>query len=238
MSYIFRRNGYTLSRKLIRERNNPKMKYEIGMRFILQPENMVYKLSSYEENYCILTPENILDTDIDYPVKRINENLLPLPMYDDNYTYDMATIGRTTTPIPLLISVNPDPNRIGNPYFKVYDTDKIRKNSSRVMRLHFLDSGMEYHRDEYLEWIPSKADLNNIKNYLQQKNTNFSNYTNWQALCYSWNNEYGFDMQSIHDYLKGIYDKELSNNPSYVPSNALIPETWVYNPPKGKHKKK
>ena len=207
------------------------------MRFILQPENMIYKISSYEENYCILTPENILDTDIDYPVKRINESLLPLPMYDDNYIGEMATIF-TNPKVGMTIRVNPDPGRIGNPYFKVYNSAKIKRNETSVVRLHFFDSSMEYHKDEYLNWVIFSDDVKRIKEILE---TEKDGITYWKKTCWKWNLEYNHFMladDQENEYYAGLFDDVFKDHPSYVPSNILIPKTWIYDSSKEKNKRR
>ena len=151
---------------------------------------------------------------------------------------EMATVADSDRPVGLSIQVNPDPDRIGNPYFKVYNTAVPKIKESRVARLHFLDSGMEYHQDKFMDWIPTKKEIKSIKDLLSQKHLVY-NYTNWQVACFLWNQEYHLFMQKdIDDYMNGLLDEKLSIHPSYVPSTTVMPETWVYNPSKKKNKRK
>lgn len=150
---------------------------------------------------------------------------------------EMATIGITDNPMPMRVQVNPDRNRTGNPYFKVFNTEGLKSGETKVCRLHFFDSGMEYHQDKYLDWIPSNKDIKNIKKYLNAKHKDFDRYTNWQMTCWLWNYECAFDGICDREvYFNGEYDN--FTNPSYVPSNTPIPETWEYDPPKGKNKRR
>lgn len=135
------------------------------------------------------------------------------------------------------IQVNPDRKRIGVPYFKVFNSSKLKSGETKVARFHFLDNKMEYYKDEYIDWYVRKTDLNKIRNLLMDYHEDFPNYTNWEMACYLWNMEYGFDIKR-REYFLGKYDKEYKDNPSYVPSITSIPKTWKYDPPKNKNKRK
>ena len=155
---------------------------------------------------------------------------------------EMATVADTDRPIGLSVNVNPDPSRIGNPYFKVYNAKIPKQGESKIARLHFLDDKMEYHQDKYKDWILTNKEISLIKDFLKEKHFTHTRYTNWQVACFLWNQEYHFISQrDIHDYMAGLYDDKFVNDkryPSYVPSTTLIPETWVYELPKGKNKRK
>lgn len=155
---------------------------------------------------------------------------------------EMATIGTTHSPMNLKVQINPDPRRIGNPYFKVFSTELPKEGETKVARLHFFDTGMEYHRDIYLDWVLRKSEIKNIREFLQRPHYLKPEYTNWQMACWLWNMEYGFIFpQFIDDYMAGLYDDKFVNDrryPSYVPSTTPIPETWEYDPPKNKNKRK
>lgn len=170
---------------------------------------------------------NILDAYIDFDQEEYDSREFePLG--------EMATIGAG---YGVRIQVNPDLHRVGVPYFKAFNNPKLLE-STKVCRLHFLDEGMEYHKDYYRDWRPNKKDILMIRRFLQGNHKHMSMYTNWQMTCWLWNFEYGafFDSDDIDTYMSGQFDELYEDHPSYVPSTTPIPETWVYNPPKGKRK--
>ena len=215
------------------------MKYETGTRFIDPHTNIIYEITSFAEGVYKAEPASLLDNQIDDDSAIfVDEVDMPLPMYDDYYLGEMATVCSSAKPA-MSIHVNPDPNRIGNPYFKVYDSELPRKNDTRICRLHFLDSGMEYHKDSFKDWIISSKDIRNIKSFLSEKHELTQKYSNWQMAKFLWNLEYRFFPQrDIDKYMSGQFDDQFKDHPSYVPSTAEIPDTWEYNPPKGKNKRK
>jgi hypothetical protein len=151
---------------------------------------------------------------------------------------EMATVGASEKP-SLSVQINPDDNRVGNPYFKVYNDELPKKGKTKVCRLHFFDAGMEYHRDKYLDWIPNSKDIKNILRFLMEPHEREKVYTNWQMTKWLWNLEYKFfTPRDIDRYMNGELDLKFKDHPSYVPSDTTIPETWVYDPPKGKNKRK
>lgn len=145
------------------------------------------------------------------------------------YMSEMATVARipaTNKRSALRIEVNPDRKRKGDPYFKVMDTMGYDKKKSRVCRLHFLDSGMEFHTgDGLLTWDITNRDIKEIIKALKMEHEDFPEYTNWQMACYLWNMEYGFDINR-QSYFNGEYDDKYKDHPSYVPSTQEIPDTW------------
>ena len=140
---------------------------------------------------------------------------------------EMANVGSIDRPKSMCVQVNPDPDRTGNPYFKVYDTETPIRGTSHVMRLHFFNSGMEYHRDKYLDWIPTNKEIRLVKEFLTKSHEDFNQDTNWQMTCYLWNLEYGFYRRKDRDdYMNGKFDN--MQHPSYVPSTTQIPNSWVF----------
>ena len=150
---------------------------------------------------------------------------------------EMATV--TTSDKPALrIQINPDRGRKGNPYFKAFNSPNFSK-GTKVARLHFLDSGMEYHQDEFFDWVLTNKEIKQIKELLMEAHHDFPQLTNWQMACWLWNMEYSLiDPRNRSDYFSGKFDEQFKDHPSYVPSTAEIPETWVYDPPKGKNKRR
>ena len=155
-----------------------------------------------------------------------------------NVVTEMATVA-ISEELSLRIEVHPDRNRRGNPYFKVLNTPAYRKGLSKVCRLHFMDSEMEYHTgDGMLDWKINNRDIKNIKDFMRSFNKREKKYTNWQMACYLWNLEYNFFTDDDPDkYFSGIWDADNKDHPSYVPSTQEMSETWIYDPPKSKNKR-
>ena len=98
---------------------------------------------------------------------------------------------------------------------------------------------MEYHQDKFDDWIMPRKEIKQIKELLSSKYRDTVN-TNWQMACWLWNMEYNYFELGPDDmklYFEGRFDDQFKDHPSYVPSTTPIPETWVYDPPKGKNKK-
>ena len=145
--------------------------------------------------------------------------------------YEMSTVAINKDKPNLLVMVNVDPNRIGNPYFKVFNSSSYQK-ATKVARLHFFDEGVELHRGKYEIWDLTKKDIKIIKEFLQRNHKGSLKYTNWQMACWLWNLEYNyfqFDIDDIDRYMNGDFDKQFKDHPSYIPSDTPIPETWILN---------
>jgi hypothetical protein len=130
-----------------------------------------------------------------------------------------------------------DEERPGHPYFKVYNSTNIINFETKVARLHFKDSGMEYHSDKYLDWIITNKDVKLFKEILNDNNKREPFYTNWQILCYRWNTLNRIIPEKFK-YFNGEYDNKNSNNHLYVSSIQEIPKTWFYDINKAKGKRK
>lgn len=171
---------------------------------------------------------------------RININT-PMPDYDyktitrykekEEPFLEMATIAIADK---LNINVNPEPDRLSIAYFKVFNAESFRK-ATKVARLHFKDSGMEYHKDQSgkQQWGLSSREIKRIVKLLKEENDSHEGYTNWQIACYQWNLENGL-IKTFKGYFDGIYDHMYDNDTrlkeAYVPSDQEMPETWIYNP--------
>lgn len=144
--------------------------------------------------------------------------------------------------LSVLFDYGIESDRLNTAYFKVYDHNDYFL-AKRAARLHFKDSGMEYHRDPYekQQWILNSKDIKRIRDLLKDINDDdyylyhdYNTYTNWKILCYQWNHENGLipASASITDYYSGKYDNDGSQlNNAYVPSTQKIPEAWNYEPP-------
>ena len=155
---------------------------------------------------------------------------IPEP-YDDYYIGEMATVVLEPKS-NIRIQVNPDRDRMGVPYFKVFNSIKLKKKETKVCRLHFLDSGMEVHDDGYVKWVPNSKEIKQIKSVLDSISEDDESLTYWQLACWLWNKEYSIFNNKIafskKEYFQGIYDNdpEFYMHPSYVPSTTPIPDTW------------
>lgn len=154
----------------------------------------------------------------------------------EEYYYEMATIVRDEYE-GILISVNPERDHLTIPYFKVYDSYSV-DTAKHVIRLHFKNSGMEFHKDPLgkVQWILNNKDIKNIRKILQKKSKRDKLYTYWQMACFQWNYENGLIDDDIKEYFSGKYDNKYINDKrlfsAYVPSTQEIPDTWIYNPSK------
>ena len=154
----------------------------------------------------------------------------------DEPFFEMATIA---TDKNLNINVNPESDRLSIEYFKVLNAKSFRS-ATKVARLHFKDSGMEYHRDPSGKqpWALNSKEIKQIVRLLESKHVDYNGYTNWQVACYQWNLENGLINQGVQDYFAGkydhIYDNDSRLKEAYVPSTQEMPKTWKYDPPKGK----
>lgn len=186
----------------------------------------------------LLVRESALDYQdlMNAPIEEYEESSFSV----DDYLTEMATIAFTNK---LNVAVNPERYTLNIPYFKVYDNGKIDA-SKRVARLHFKDSGIEIHNHDRLgkkPWLPSNDVVKDIRNILGQLDPTRDNlYTVWQVLCYEWNriNDLIPVNTTVKEYVSGKYDNQHFNDTrlekAYVPSTQKIPDTWIYDPSKGK----
>lgn len=143
--------------------------------------------------------------------------------------------------VKLHISVDQEVHRLSIAYFKVYDHERV-PSSKRVARLHFKDSGMEYHANDPLGkeiWaIPTDA-IKNVIAILKSQNMINREYSNWQVACFEWNHYNGLlpgDVD-LEKFFTGAYDqmhRSSTRANAFVPSTQKMPDTWIYDPPKGK----
>ena len=146
----------------------------------------------------------------------------------------MARIGVDSDSNPQSVYyVNPDSNRVGDPYFKVYDSTSVTK-SRRVARISFLEPVYIIHSDEGGKepWILNSSEKKSLMKFLD-KPSKFSGLSNFQYTMYQWNNEYGFLDETdgleqydnpVDAYIHGFYDTESNlKHPSYLPSYLVRP---------------
>lgn len=153
------------------------------------------------------------------------------------YLVEMDIIARRDK---LAITVAPERN-IPIAYFRVYDHIRVLS-SKRVVMLHFKDSGMEYQPHDPLHkkpWTLTSGEADNIVAVLKDHSIFNLKYTNWQMACFQWNR---FNLllplhTYIDEYFTGAYDnmypKDDIRSKAFVPSTQKMPDTWIYDPPKG-----
>ena len=129
--------------------------------------------------------------------------------------------------------VNPDPSRIGEPYFKVYDRESYVK-STRIARISFLEPRYIQHKDTKKPWILNHSEKRRLLQFLNDPSIKYSGASNWEYALYQWNNEHlllneAYNKKIYKDeidaYIRGFYDiEENLDNPSYLPSNLPVPD--------------
>lgn len=164
----------------------------------------------------------------------------------DDYLKSMVNV--TSCP-GINISVNEEKKKLGIPYFKVYNHENV-DNATKVARLHFKDSGMEYHKDPLGKevWELDNDEIKKIIELLKMP-SGYGWRNNWQMLCYQWNNHnlgwdysnnyYNLGAQDLKKYFTKKYDRYYAKDMeafelTYVPSTQEMPDTWIYDPSKAK----
>lgn len=140
----------------------------------------------------------------------------------------------------LCISIDEEVRHLNIAYFKVHNHINVF-GSTHVARLHFKDNGMEYHIHETLHkkiWSISSSEIKKVIALLNAECHINPEYSNWQMACFQWNCFNGLlPLQTnIDEYFTGAYDKMYTQGAqanAFVPSTQEMPDTWIYDPPKG-----
>lgn len=150
----------------------------------------------------------------------------------EEYLDEMAkikTAGNFRNDFSILLVANPDKNRIGNPYFKVYNNIDYSK-ATKVARLSFIRPELitgHSERNGKKEWILKDISITNreeIVRYLKSPSGRNPNVSVWTDIRYEWNNIKNY-VSDIKAYTEGKYDTpENLNNEDYVPYNLQIPD--------------
>lgn len=189
--------------------------------------NSMYNINLFKEDE--LEKLNIMDEYVDNKLKDLS-----IFEEHDDYLTEMATIIFTNK---YNIAFNNETDRAGIAYFKVYDSGKI-STAKRVARLHFKDSGMEYHKHDRLKKEIWKLTLNEAKEIieiLKMPHKEHDSLSNWVILCYRWNSDNGLIPYNatLKEYLNGKFDHQKFLDERFekmfIPSDTPIPDPWIYN---------
>ena len=141
---------------------------------------------------------------------------------ENNIFYEMVTIKRDIQNNKC-ITVNPDSNKEGNPYFKYYNHQSYNS-ATAVIRILFKEPGFVIHKnyDGKDFWNISVSDKKILMKILMSPYSANKNYTIWDYAKYQWNYEYLEVDIDFEDYVNGEYDDFYKDNPSYVSSKEQI----------------
>lgn len=185
-------------------------------------ESLMELYFSTDEQYEALLEEN------NNLRKQINSILNEEPSEE---LFEMATIyPKNRSNHSIVLAVNPDSNKIGSPYFKLYIGGSPKEGKATgVASIEFLHPKLiKNHKGN----IPSILLLNSsekkeLVQYLTEFSQYFPKYTVWNTLKYFWNVEYGFDVGSIDDYMSGKFDDIYNiseKSASYLCSTITSPD--------------
>lgn len=123
----------------------------------------------------------------------------------------------------ICLAINPDPNRVGEPYFKMYNAQSWRK-ATKVARISFKEPKLIKHSSNKESWNTVPRDIRHeLIDYLDSESKTFPSFTVWDYLKYEWNMEWGFDVGFPFEYFGGKSDEKFKNEPSYLPSTLESP---------------
>ena len=119
------------------------------------------------------------------------------------------------------IAVNPDPNRQGDEYFKLYNNAK-KSAATKVARIMFRSAKYVYHTnyDGKEDWILNAKEKKYLVTALKKKAKHpYEEYTNWQKAILLFNDEKDLDQEKT---LKNLLPKPKYKN--YLPFNLEMPD--------------
>jgi len=143
--------------------------------------------------------------------------------------YAMTTIGRNSKPA-YMVAVNPDSNRIGDCYFKFYDSDSYSSSSS-ISRIRF-DSPkyVKPHKGKHIVKLNATM-KNELNKFMKTSYQDFPEITNWDYTKYAWNLDHNLvksyveGKTPLQSYIDGDCDTEENlSNPNYVPNSLECPD--------------
>lgn len=145
--------------------------------------------------------------------------------------YEMATIRPASSldKLGILLAVNPDSNRDGNPYFKMYNSTSFYT-ATTVWRISFTESVfIKEHKGKIkASTSMNKSEKTKLIEYLSLESKDFRGSTIWDELKYRWNSEKDLmNNFSFSDYISGKADnyyKTVDNKGNYVPFSLKMPD--------------
>ena len=151
-------------------------------------------------------------------------------MDDKDYSeilFEMASVRPKVQNLTnILTAVNPDVNRKGDAYFKVYDSNSI-DSAETVWRIYF--NRPEFVK-EHTGFIKASTEMKkktkkDLINHLKLKCKENTKYTVWDALKFHWNDENGFCLDfNFDDFMNGLVDKY------YIENKLVFPVSYIkYN---------
>lgn len=121
-----------------------------------------------------------------------------------------------------LVSVNPDPNREGDEYFKLYNKTS-RSSATKIARIAFRKAEYIYHsmNQGKEDWILNAKEKKYIIKAFKKKNPAFydGQYTYWQFAIAQFNLEKGLDYKKT---FKNVGKK--LKYPKYLPFDLEMPD--------------
>lgn len=131
----------------------------------------------------------------------------------------MATVGRDYS-VPMVVIVSPDPRRVGNEYFKIFNSDTF-VGADKVARILFRKAEYVTHKDSKKPWILNSKEKRALVNFLKSKSDKIglTDYTNWQVAILQFNEEKGLDQKKT---LENV-GKNLPY-PKYLPFDLKMPD--------------
>ena len=123
----------------------------------------------------------------------------------------------------ILIAVNPDSHRQGDPYFKFLNNSNYQR-ATKIIRILFNRCDYVIHNDGKELWHLSNKDKKLLIEILNKRSTKYKDYTNWEAAKFDWNLEYLEEMLDIDEYYKGNYDDKYRDDKGYIISTLKMPD--------------
>lgn len=138
---------------------------------------------------------------------------------------EMASIrGVGGEDLPILLAVNPDRNRVGDRYFKMYNSKDYNR-ATKVARIDFFTPRLIQHSSEKAPWMElNRRNVGNLIKMLNMKAVLNKQYYVWDLLKYYWNYEMGISVPDLDEYVEGRYDEIHKDNKRYVPASLRIPD--------------
>lgn len=140
------------------------------------------------------------------------------------YLGEMATVHRDAQ-CGILIQVNPSKSRIGERYFKFYNSSSY-SSATKIIRISFDSPKYIFHvnEDGKEDWILNSKEKKLLVNILNKPSNSYPDYSVWEVAKFNWNNEALKNQIAFPLYQSGFYDNDLKDDPNYVASFLAIPD--------------